>query len=232
MRTFTLAWSIGRLLTAALILAAVIGQFTETVSHAVALHQAVPTVIANFFSYFTILSNLLGAVALIVAAVAALRGIPESTGVAVLLASATTFLFITFAVYNALLRHLPPSPGAAESVPWSNEIVHVLAPLLLVVDLLFSPGRRRLPWNALLAIIGLPLAWVAYTLVRANLIEDPVTGTPYWYPYPFLNPYGPAGWAGVGLYVAAIAVAFVTVGAAVVAVTRLRTRDGARSIAH
>lgn len=232
MRSLTVAWSIGRLLTAVLVLAAVFAQFAETLGNATARGQDLPTVIANFFSYFTILSNLLAATALIVAAIGALRGIRESAAVGVLLASATTFLFITFAVYNALLRNLPPAPGAAETVPWSNEVVHVVAPLLLVVDLLCSPGRRRLSWNALIAVIGLPLVWVAYTLVRANLVADPVTGTPSWYPYPFLNPNGPDGWGGVWISVGLIAVAFVGVGSLVILVTRLRARHGAQAHAH
>lgn len=230
MRIPPAVWTALRLLIAAAILAAVVAQLVETAGNARAQGQDLAVVVTNFFSYFTIVSNLLAATALTVAAVAALRGRePEPLPVGVLLAGATTFLAITFVVYNTLLRNLPPAPGVADTVGWSNEVMHVWAPLFLVADLLISPARRRLPWRAVLGIVLVPILWTAYTLVRANLVTDPVTGSPYWYPYPFLDPNGPGEWGSVLLFVLGIALGFLVAGVAVVAVTRIRTRPAARA---
>jgi hypothetical protein len=65
------------------------------------------------------------------------------------------------------------------------------------------------------------VVWVIYTLVRGPLVSDFRTGNDWWYPYPFLNPHLQAwGYGGVALYILAIAVAVVGVGAFVVAVSR------------
>jgi hypothetical protein len=81
-----------------------------------------------------------------------------------------------------------------------------------------------LRWRAAFAALLFPLAWIVYTLVRAPFITAPASGTPYWYPYPFLDPYGPAGWGGVWTYIAAIAAGILAVAFGVVAVLRLRAR--------
>ncbi|WP_394280120.1 Pr6Pr family membrane protein [Microbacterium sp.] len=218
-------WSAVRIVVAALLLAAVIGQLAETLGNAQRLGHDVSVVLANYFSYFTIVSNLLAAIGLATAGALALRGRPtEPVALGVLLAAATTYLTITCIVYNALLRNLPIEPGVAATIPWSNEILHVWGPIFLVLDLLVSPGRRRLPRRAVIAIVLVPIVWTVYTLIRANLIADPVTGDPYWYPYPFLDPNGAGGWGSVLLYVVGIAVGFLLVGALVIWVTRLRGR--------
>ena len=54
--------------------------------------------------------------------------------------------------------------------------------------------------RAALWVLVYPLAWVSFSLVRGAL-----TG---WWPYPFLNPTNPAGWAGVVEYIVGIALFF------------------------
>ncbi len=77
----------------------------------------------------------------------------------------------------------------------------------------------------MLGIVVFPLVWVAYTLLRAPFIVNPGTGDPYWYPYPFLNPYGPGGWGSVVFYVIGIAIAILAVAALVVWVGRRRGKS-------
>jgi uncharacterized membrane protein SirB2 len=188
-----------------------------------------PTVIANFFSYFTILSNLIAVVALVVAGVWMLRTRPlrqaqraesvEPAWLATLLACASTYMIVTGVVYNLLLRNIPI---AGISDVWTNETLHVVIPLVMLADVLFAPRRRRLPWGALLTAVAFPIVWAAYTLIRANLITAPRTGDPWWYPYPFLDPHLQGGYLGVIAYIVGIAVAIIAVAAAVVWVGRRR----------
>lgn len=215
-------WTALRLAMAALITAALIAQFISTVSGAAAGGRDVPTTIANFFSYFTILSNTASAAVLAVAALWFLRRgrkiAPEPPVVAVVLAWVTTYMVITGVVYNTLLRAISVGP---DTVGWSNEVMHVWAPLFLLIDLFVAPCRRRLPWGAATGAAIFPLVWVAYTLVRAPLVTNPTNGLPYWYPYPFLDPNG-AGWGSVAGYIVGIAIGIIVVAVGAVAVGRAR----------
>ena len=225
-------WAIVRLATAVLILAAVVTQLTTSVQNALAAmtpHAGhVPTVVANFFSYFTVLSNVGALVAMAVAGVWLLRAAragsvdrPEPRGLAILLACVATYMITTGIVYNLLLRNV----SVGVSAVWVNEVLHVVGPLALLADVLLAPRRRRLGWGALGAIAAFPLAWAAYTLIRANVIISPITGDHWWYPYPFLNPHLPGNsYLTVALYIVGIAVAILAIGAGVIWASRKRGR--------
>lgn len=226
--TPTLVWSLLRLLMSVAIVAAVVTQLTVSMTRTAEAGGDVATVFANFFSFFTILSNVIAAVVLTWAAIASLRDPAQahsSLGLSAALACAITYMAITGIVYNALLRGIT-LPQGSEPVPWSNEVLHLVAPLFLLLDLLIGPARRALRWRVVGVIIAFPLLWVTYTLIRGPLVTNPTTGDPYWYPYPFLNPNNPGGWGMVIAYVVGIAVAFVVVGFFVVWVTRRRERRG------
>lgn len=220
MRSTTTAsvWSAARAAMALAILAAVIAQLARSVATAAELGRDVGVTIANFFSFFTVLSNTAAAVVLLWAAIrfwaSGRRADAEPAGLATALACVSTYMIITGIVYNLLLRGIT-LPQGSEPIPWSNEILHLAGPLFLLADVLLAPLRRALPWRALWAILAFPVLWVVYTMLRGPLVANPATGAPYWYPYPFLDP-NLAGWGSVVLYVIAIALAIVAVGALVV----------------
>ncbi|WP_405374656.1 MULTISPECIES: Pr6Pr family membrane protein [unclassified Microbacterium] len=218
-------WSIARVVAAAAMIAAVITQLTSTVTGALEAGRDLTTVVTNFFSFFTILSNSLGALVLLAAAIWFWVRPPaerqEPRALAIALASVTAYLLVTGIVYNLLLRGLTPSDA---EVRWTNEVLHVAAPVFFALDLFLAPGRRALPWRSVLAIMVFPLVWIGYTLWRGPLVTNPNDGVPFWYPYPFLNPNGVAGWGGVGAYVVGIATGFVLIGLLIVAISRWRAR--------
>ena len=215
-------WNIARAAVALLVLAAIVAQFLSTVGNARDDGRHLPTTVANFFSYFTILSNTASAVVLLVAAVWFFRhrraDLPEPPVIAATLAWVTTYMVITGVVYNTLLRAISIGP---DTVGWSNEVMHVWAPLFLLVDLFVGPCRRRLPWGAAVGAAIFPIVWIAYTLVRAPFITNPTNGLPYWYPYPFLDP-NDGGWGSVVGYIIGIATGIVVVAVGAVAVGRRR----------
>lgn len=176
--------------------------------------------VLNFFSFFTIDSNLGSAVTLLIGAVLLLVGRGEDPRwFALLRMSVTTYMTVTGVVYNLLLRNVELPQGL--TVPWSNEVLHVIAPAYLVIDWLFAPGRRRLEWKAVWVAVIFPIVWAAYTLIRGPLVVDPTTGNPYWYPYPFLNPNLSAnGYLSVAFYVILIAAIIIGVAAAAIWVSR------------
>ncbi|WP_439591222.1 Pr6Pr family membrane protein [Microbacterium sp.] len=226
---WALTWSVLRIVMALVIVAAVVAQLVESLSRAERNGQDIATVASNFFSFFTILSNVLAAVVLVIAAAWCLtRGrafSSEPRGIAIALASVTTYMIITGIVYNILLRGVQLYPGT-EPIPWSNEVMHLIGPIFLLLDLFLAPKRRGLAWSTVGIIAIFPIVWVVYTLIRANLVTNPATGDPWWYPYPFLNPNNfDNGYGTVVLYIVGIAVAIIAIGLFVVWVGRAR-EDG------
>lgn len=202
---------------ALLIFAAMVAEFRGALNTTPAEGSSMATVVVNYFSYFTIESNLFAVAALVSVGVWTLtRTAQEPTWIALLMAAATTFMAITGLVYNLLLRGLVPAAH-----PWANEVLHLIGPLFLIVDLLVAPPRRRLPWQAVGTVIAFPIMWAAYTLIRGEHVVSPLTGDPWWYPYPFLNNHL-HGYGVVFAYVVGIAAAFTLVACGVVAVSRRR----------
>ncbi|MFF2369077.1 Pr6Pr family membrane protein [Agromyces sp. NPDC058110] len=222
-RAFALAWAVLRVAVAVAIIAAIVVTYQGSSGfwRAEAFEDLV-TLNVNFFSYFTIESNLLATVVLLIGAGLAVAGrLPDPGWFAVLRACATTYMAITGIVYNLLLRGIPVT-GGGDSQPWTNEVMHVVAPVFLVLDWLLAPGRRRLEWSRIWVILAFPIVWVAYTLLRGPLVFDQVKAVQSWYPYPFLNPAVQAnGYLGVAFWVVVISCAFAAVASLVVWVSRL-----------
>jgi len=218
-----------RIIVALAGVAAVFAQFERSFSLALVsttpYGSDLPTMVANFFSFFTIQSNLATAVTLAVGAVWAIRHrhdrLQEPRWFAVLLTCVATYMIVTGVVYNLLLRGIEQAPGAV--VGWSNEILHVWIPVFMLVDALVGYRRRALDWSTAGIVAIYPVAWALYTLARAPFITNPGTGVPYWYPYPFLDPNAVAGgYLGVTGYVVGIAVGIIVVATGVIAIGRWR----------
>lgn len=232
-RGFTLAWAAARVAMGIAIIAATIVTYQGSSGYwAEAGFADLGTLNLNFFSYFTIESNLLAAVVLLIGAgFAVWNRLPDPAWFAVVRACATTYMAITGLVYNLLLRGLPVT-GGGDAQPWTNEVMHVIAPAFLVVDWLIAPGRRRLEWRRVWVVLAFPIAWVAYTLLRGPLVYDQVKEVQTWYPYPFLNPARQDdGYLGVAFWVLVIALAFAVVATLVVWVSRTWPRAASTAVA-
>jgi hypothetical protein len=204
-----------RLAGAAAITAAIVGQYIHSL---------------NFFSFFTIESNILTIAVFGIGAILLIRSAgPDPLWFGVGRAAVTAYMATTGIVYNTLLRGVVVSEGA--TLDWSNEIVHVIGPILMVLDWLFAPGRRALEWKHIWIVVIFPIVWAVYTMIRGPFVDDPtqaVLNPDYaggWYPYPFLNPVTSAqGYVSVAFYVVLIAAVIGLVGAAVIWASRRRDR--------
>lgn len=203
------AFGVIRVLAAGGIIAAVVGQLIYSLSNGV---PDVAHYLVNYFSFFTILSNTLSAIALLVGAWYCFTTRIDPPWFNLAFAAVTTYMVTTGVVYNLLLRGIELPQGT--TLAWSNEILHVWAPLYLLIVWILSPGKRRLAWNAILPILAFPLVWVVYTMIRGPLVG--------WYPYPFLDPAQPGGYGTVVVYVIAIAGSIGIFAAAIVALSRTR----------
>ncbi|MEU9132911.1 Pr6Pr family membrane protein [Kitasatospora sp. NPDC048540] len=139
--------------------------------------------LTDFFSYFTILSNIAGLLVLVAGGVLALRGspgIPDAVRGAIVL-----YMTITGLVYALLLSGY--SLGLL--LPWVDDIVHRVMPVVYLADWLLMPPARRIDRTTVLKWLVFPLVYLAYTLARGPLV--------HWYPYPFLDPHLPGGYGRV-----------------------------------
>lgn len=165
-----------------------------------------------YLDYFTVLTNLLLALTLAVAA-AGLHGRfgrwltqPESV------TATTASILIVGIVYNVVLR------GIWQPTGWqrlADELLHVVMPLIGVLFWWLQTRGDRVRRRPLLAWMLYPLGYLAYALVRGA-----VDGR---YPYPFLEVTA-LGYPRVLLNAAGVALVFVLVGGTMLAITRWRIR--------
>ena len=131
--------------------------------------------IAHFFSFFTIQSNIIGAVILLYGGLV----IPAKTRVWDLIrGGATIYLMLTGVIYNLLLVDI--SEELQTTIPWVNHVLHIVMPLVMVIDFLLIPLVHRLQFRQTIVWSLYPLAYFAYSLIRGPIVD--------WYPYPFLDP--------------------------------------------
>ncbi|WP_130176675.1 Pr6Pr family membrane protein [Cryobacterium sp. SO1] len=200
-----------RILLAVLVLAAVVTQITDQI-----LNDAFDP--AAYFGFFTIQSSLMNVVVLVVGGVLALRVAAEPELLARVRMSTLSYAVITGVVYNLLLRNLP-ADGSFVGLDWPNEVLHVWAPALILLDWLLAPGRPALAWKRIWFALIYPLAWLAYALLRGTFTD--------WWTYPFLNPGEPGGWPSVLLYIVVIAGVIIAISAAAIGLSRLGRREPA-----
>jgi hypothetical protein len=150
----------------------------------------------RFFAFFTILSNVFGAVLWVWLALRARR--PRTRTDDLLRGAATLYLVITFIVVVLLLS------GAELSLsnPTVDFVVHKLFPVLAVVDGIVDPPETDLRMRDVALWLIFPVVWLAFTLVRGAVDA--------WYPYPFLDPDN-GGYRSVAYHVVAILAGFVVV---------------------
>lgn len=134
---------------------------------------------ADYFSYFTVLSNLFAAAMLLYGA---LRPAHErSRTIELLRGAAVVYILTTGIVYLLLLS------GHAPAYPWVNAILHYLMPVAVALDWLLDPPRVRLdPARTVVLWMVFPLLYILYTLARGAIVG--------WYPYLFVNPHRSGGY--------------------------------------
>ena len=129
----------------------------------------------NFFSFFTIQSNILASAVLVLTAL--IRRDERSRLFDAVRGAATFYIAITGVVFALLLSGLQEDLDT--HIAFVNFVVHYLIPVVLVVDWIVDPPRHRLGPRIAAAWSAYPLAWFAYTLVRGASVD--------WYPYPFVD---------------------------------------------
>jgi hypothetical protein len=163
----------------------------------------------NFFSFFTILTNILVALALTLPIITPQSVLGQFFLRPTVRSAIATYIIIVMAVVYFILRHLTSLTG------WdlvADLILHYVMPVLFMIDWLFVVLKEKLKPKD-------PIDWLAYPIVYLawTLIHGAYSG---FYPYPFLN-NGELGIARVLLNEAGLLIVFLVLGSMLVTVGRL-----------
>lgn len=128
----------------------------------------------NFFSFFTVISNILASSYLIYFGITNNYSVPSQVFRGVV----TLYMLMTGVIFALLLSGLEDVRLTA--VPWNNTVLHYIMPIVIVLDWLLLPPKKPLKRSVILLWITVPVIYVVYTMIRGAFVN--------WYPYPFLNP--------------------------------------------
>ncbi|MFG1794705.1 Pr6Pr family membrane protein [Nocardia sp. NPDC049149] len=163
----------------------------------------------NYFSYFTIQSNVLGVLVLLLGGLAD----PQGRRWQAIRGASTLYLLITGVVYAVLLANI----DVMLTDRWINDILHRVLPIVLVADWVLVPARARVELSPRLVTSWLvyPVIYGVYTLVRGPMVD--------WYPYPFMDPRI-NGWISLAIGLIVLLGVFTLLAIAIAAVGGLARR--------
>jgi hypothetical protein len=148
----------------------------------------------NFFSFFTIQSNLFATAVLLWGAL----GDADKHATALadrIRGAAALYLSITGVVYSVLLAGYQEE--LRTTIPWVDTVAHRITPLVMVADWLIDPPRGPIALRDALVWLAYPLVYVVYSLIRGPIVD--------WYLYPFLDPRQSGRYPVVAAYCVGIA---------------------------
>lgn len=169
----------------------------------------------RYFSYFTILGNLLVASA---TAFAALRAAPRPDAFWArprVLAGIASYIIVVGIVYVAVLRHLWQPQGAQW---WADSGLHHATPVLYGAWWLLGVRHGDLRWRDIPRWLVFPGIYLLWCLLRGAWLHE--------YPYPFID-VGVLGLPVVLRNAAGVLALFVVAGMLLVAIDRMMAKRSA-----
>jgi len=134
-----------------------------------------PTLV-KFFSYFTILTNLLVAICFTYLYFNKESGIKTWFSNPKTLTAINVYILVVGLVYNLVLRPLREAKGLEIL---ADELLHAVVPLLFMIFWVFFVEKSRLNWKNAYAWLIYPFLYLVYLLIRGAIIKQ--------YPYFFID---------------------------------------------
>ena len=164
--------------------------------------------VVNFFSYFTILSNLLVAACLTAVLLAPSSAAGKFFSTVAVQSAIAVYIFIVGLVYNTVLRGIVSLTGLHWVV---DNLLHVVVPVLFVLYWFIFTPKKTLEWSQLFPWLIFPALYLIYSLLRGPVAD--------WYPYPFLHA-GKLGYGEVTVNSLSVLGAFLAAGLGAIAFNR------------
>jgi hypothetical protein len=173
--------------------------------------------VANYFSFFTILTNLIVAIALTSFVTLPKFPLGQFFSRPAVQSAIAVYIAVVGAIYSLLLRHQWSPQGMGKL---ADGLLHDAVPVLYGIYWLVFVPKAQLRWKHALLWLIYPVAYMFYTVARGAAIG--------WYPYPFID-VGVLGYAVALRNAAGMLVVFIMAGLIVVAIGRGMTRRSVRS---
>ncbi len=173
--------------------------------------------LVNYFSFFTILSNLLVAVDLSLPLLAPAAAPGRFFARPSAQSAIAVYIAVVGITYTLLLRHLW-NPQGAQKI--ADVLLHDVVPVLYVGFWTIFVPKATLRWPHAVQWLAYPIAYMVYTLLHGF-----ISG---WYPYYFID-VGALGYPRALVNAAAILLAFLGLGLLAVAIGRVRSKKSSPS---
>lgn len=167
----------------------------------------------RYFSFFTIITNVLVALALTLPWLAPESRAGQFFDRPSVRTAILAYIIIVAVIYHYLLAKLWNPQG------WqllADTIEHVVTPALYVIDWVLFVPKGTVKWKSAVVWLGYPLVYAAY-----SLIHGAVTG---FYPYPFIN-VSNLGYDKVLINMAVLVLVFLGLGLALIGIDRRMGRS-------
>lgn len=165
-----------------------------------------------YISFFTILTNLLVAVAFTTRFAAPTNKVDVFFFKPATFTAITLYILVVGLVYNVLLRPLWHPKGLQLL---ADNLLHVVTPLLCLLYWLLYYRKSTLRWQGVFAWLWYPGIYLVYILVSGALVNE--------YPYPFID-VSQIGYPKTFINSAAMLVFFIGLGLLLVFITRMGNR--------
>jgi hypothetical protein len=152
---------------------AIIGQFYLSIENRT---TTIDETIIRFFSYFTILTNILVAAYFTANLLNKENAIKKFFAKPGVLTAITVYITSLGIIYQFLLRHIWDPKGLQLIV---NELLHSVIPILFAVYWWLYENKKSLRWNFIWSWLAYPLIYCIYILIRGSFSN--------FYPYPFVD---------------------------------------------
>ncbi len=161
------------------------------------------------FRYFTVQSNVMVLVWLLVAIIYGWQGHPNWLLRPVFKGAFTVYISVTFLVFMVLLAPLVDPQGIYR---YTNAIVHYITPLAFILDGLLFSSKRAYKWRFAVYWLAYPIAYLIFAQLYGSLTGD--------YLYPFLD-LPQLGLSGLATWVAILLVLFILLGVIYIGINRV-----------
>ena len=138
--------------------------------------ETIPETIIRYFSFFTILTNLIVAIyftRLLFRKNNKVTSLPRRNNN---LTAITVYILVLGLIYQVVLRSLWHPEGLQM---WVDELLHTLIPSAVLIFWVLYQDFNRLKWKSILSWLIYPLVYLVYILLRGK-----ASG---FYPYPFID---------------------------------------------
>ncbi len=137
---------------------------------------SIPETIVRFFSYYTILTNILVACSFTALFLQSRSGKVRFFTKPGVLTATMIYIIVVGMVYNLILRHLWEPQGLQRVV---DELLHTVIPLLFVLYWFIAAPKEGIQWKSIFRWLIYPLVYLIIILLLGSMSG--------FYPYPFID---------------------------------------------